>query len=124
MSSPLENYKAFIDGLLGWPRSSVVARWVGEWDKIEDLKTYQVPKDHPLYRLVPGLTAEQRDALCEVLQAERDSGIHATLAYLETYTIAKGQEPLASEPFGTEMYYDFVARRDGDEWPPDPDTMP
>ena len=61
MADPVQEYKKFIDGLLGWPRTSVLARWVREWDAGD--KTYRVPPDNPLHRLVPALSAEQREAL-------------------------------------------------------------
>ena len=55
MGDPLEEYKAFIDGLLGWPRTSVMARWAREWGDGQE-KTYRVPPEFGA--LMAGLTAE------------------------------------------------------------------
>jgi hypothetical protein len=35
----------------------------------------------------------------------------------EGLTIIKNEVELQLQPFGTEMPYDFVCRREGDEWP-------
>jgi hypothetical protein len=49
--------------------------------------------------------------------------MHDVLVFLtdgEYHLVRHGTE-LAWEPFGTEMYFDFVARSAGDEWPEEPD---
>jgi hypothetical protein len=95
MTHPIEEYKAFIDGLLGWPRISLAARQVREWDGVDPARRRG---RNQLHLLLEGLSAEQRQILADLLQDERDSGIHETLAYLEPYHISKDGVPLAVEP--------------------------
>lgn len=76
---------------------------------------------------MPALDAGQRSALAELLQQERDAGIHAVLAYLTDQMNLRGLRLSRNgvvfpvEPFGTEMYYDWVARSAGDPWPSEPE---
>jgi hypothetical protein len=108
--TPLEEYQAFIDGLLGWPRHAVIARWVREWGT-PGPKTYQTPEAfNQRMRL---FTAEQRQVLADMLQEEHEAGIHAVLAYLtdkvnlEGLRLSRYGVELAIEPYGTEMFWDW-----------------
>jgi hypothetical protein len=73
--------------------------------------------------LLQSLSEEQRLLLSELLQSERDSGIHDALAALSELMnleglrfSAHGQE-LPHEPYGTEIHFDWLARSAGDPWP-------
>src|SRR5437763_267481 len=101
MGDPVEEYKAFIDGLLGWPRTSVPARWAREWGDGQE-KTYRVPPEFDA--LMAELTAGQRLAIADLLQKAHDGGVHEVLTYLEPYALSREGVPLAVEPFGTEMH--------------------
>ncbi len=122
--TPLEEYQAFIDGLLGWPSHSVIARWVREWGT-ETPKPYQPPEEFN-QRMAP-FTPEQRQVIADMLQQERLAGIHSFLAYLtdkinlEGLRISRQGVELAVEPYGTEMYWDFGQRWDGKPWPDEAD---
>jgi len=58
-----------------------------------------------------------------MIQQARDGGIHDTLVYLseqvdlDNLKLIKDDVELAVEPYGTTMYWDWIARSEGDEWP-------
>ena len=119
MNKSLEEYKAFINGLLDWPQSSIGARRAKEgiWNVNE------LPEQEKFNRLLKELTPKQRETLADMLQQEHDGGIFAVLAYLTSeiniggLRLVRNGIELAVEPYGTEMYYDWICRRGGDEWP-------
>ena len=117
MATPLEDYKAMIDDLVN-RRPSVLARWVTEKRDWPDL-----PENRDINGFLETLTDSQRAVLADLLQQARDSGIHDVLAYLTDeitlrgLRLARNGQELAVEPFGSEMYYDWVCRREGDTWP-------
>jgi carboxymethylenebutenolidase len=138
MSTPLDEYKPFVDGLVKI-RPSVEARWVVEkgWPKIEltdpmyrtlspaarKLRDEAHQRNEHINHFLAELTAEQREILADIVQEARDSGIHDTLVYINDSINLSGLRlsvngiELAIEPYGTEMYFDWTARREGDEWP-------
>lgn len=116
-STPLDDYKEFIEALVGI-RPDVSARWVREKQAWPDLL-----ENRAINAFVAKLTDAQREVLATLLQHARDGGIHDTLAYLNDEInlaglriVRKGRE-LPVEPFGTELYYDWTCRREGDPWP-------
>src|SRR5512138_1047368 len=119
MSSRLEEYKAFVEGLLHI-RPSVEAGWAREksWPR--------VPENKKFNEFLSTLKLEQRAILADMLQQARDSGIHDTLAYLNDEIalndlhIFRSEVELAAQPYGTELYYDWWSRCNGDPWPEDP----
>ena len=119
MNKSLEEYQAFIDGLLAWPQVSVGARRAkdGVWNR------NQIPEQQKFNQLLEELTPEQREILAEMLQGEHDRGLFDILAYLSEeinlrgLRLARNGVELAVEPYGTEMYYDWTCRRAGDAWP-------
>ncbi len=108
--TPLEEYRAFIDGLLEWPRVSVPARWAREWGNKPSTSTYQTPADFDAK--MHQFTPEQRQVVAELMQEEHEGGIYTFLAYLtdkiniEGLRLHRNGVPLAIEPYGSEMYYD------------------
>ena len=58
-----------------------------------------------------------------MVQRSRDGGIHDTLVYLADeinlggLRLSRNGMELAIEPYGTEMYFDWLARLAGDDWP-------
>lgn len=114
MDESLREYKRFIDSLVK-RKISVVAKRIrdGVWNP--DL---QAPSDHKKYnQLLASLSQEQRDLIAEIVQDVRIGGIHDTLVVLEEYKLLRNDIELATEPYGTENYYDFIARLAGDTWP-------
>jgi len=113
MSTPLEEYKAFIDGLLGWPGASSLARLVKEWDTATP-KPYVLSED--FHELMAKFTHEQRQLIADLLQEAHESGIFTVLTYLEPYTLVKNGIELAVEPFGSSLHDDWMARHEGWNW--------
>jgi hypothetical protein len=116
-STALDDYKAFIEALVGI-RPDVSAAWVREKRRWPDL-----PENKAINAFVGKLTDAQREVLAALLQEARDGGIHDTLVYLTDeinlagLRIVRNGRELPVEPFGTELYYDWTCRRDGDAWP-------
>ncbi|MBB6482681.1 DUF6547 family protein [Spirochaeta isovalerica] len=116
MNKRLEYYKQFIDDLVKL-KPTVLKRWVLEkgWPKLDENKK--------INKFLSRLKQEDKEILCELLQQARDGGIHDTLVYLNEkiilneFKLYKGDTQLAVEPYGTELFWDWVARSEGDEWP-------
>ena len=116
-ASQLDLYKRFIDALVEL-RPDVSAMWLSEKRPWPEL-----PENKAINTFVSKLSNEQRAVLGHLLQHARDGGIHDTLAYLNDQInldglrlVINGTE-LPIEPFGTELYYDWTCRREGDPWP-------
>jgi hypothetical protein len=117
MSTPLEDYKQFIDAIAALG-PNVNARWVREktdWPKL--------PENRSINRFLATLSDEQREVLAGLLDHSYDAGIHRLLAYLNDeialagLAITRNGRELPAQPFGSELYYDWVCRKAGDEWP-------
>ena len=118
MDKGLELYKKFIDDLVE-ERECVYAYRFREKvtmpENTEELKA----ENH----LVEKLNAEDRMTVSRLLQKARNSGIHDVLRYLNdeillnNMKISVGGVELPVEPFGSTMYWDWVARIQGNVWP-------
>jgi hypothetical protein len=112
----LQEYKRFIDDLVKL-RPAVLARWVKErgWPKS--------PENESFNKLLAELMPEQKEIVAQMVQRGRDGGIHDVLVYLtdeinlNDLRITRNGVELAVEPYGTEMYWDWVCRCEGDNWP-------
>lgn len=110
-------YEEIIDALVEC-RESISARRFKSGEAW--LTTAHNAKFNPLIQeLPPG----QRTLLAELLQSEREAGIHDTLVALSELMNLRdlrfsvnGKE-LPHEPYGTELYFDWVARSAGESWP-------
>ncbi len=119
MNKSLQEYQAFIDDLVK-RAPSVTARAVlaKKWSE-QDVRVRSV---------IQTLNDTQREVFAELIQRSREGGIHDTLAYLtdeinlQEMEISRHGTPLAVEPYWSEMYYDWTARLNGDEWP-EPEAM-
>jgi hypothetical protein len=116
MNERLKLYKQFIDDLVKI-RPSVLKRWVKEkgWPDLPENKKYN--------DFLSTMSIDQKDIISDMIQQGRDGGIHDTLVYLsEQINIAnmkifKDNIELAVEPYGTELFWDWIARSQGGEWP-------
>lgn len=115
--TPFELWKSFVDSFAelhdGVHRNWVVDR--GAYPGTENNKASNA--------LLAALTLEQRKVLAEMLVDARRGGIHDALVVLNdrmalndgAYSEAGVQ--MEFQPFGSELYYDYVSRKEGDEWP-------
>ena len=111
MSKELKLYKEFIDAAVSI-KDSAAAHWVqkGSFPTTE--------ANHETNELLSSLTSDQRDVVSKIVQDAKESGIHDLLALLsDTSTINYKGHTLPTEPFDTELNYDFIARCEGDQWP-------
>src|SRR5947209_7018065 len=116
MNARLAEYRTFIDALVRI-RPCVLTRWVRErgWPRSQENENFN--------RLLSELTPEQKETVVQMVQQARDGGIHDLLVYLTDeinlggLRICRNGIELAIEPYGTEMYYDWRCRCEGEEWP-------
>lgn len=112
----LEIYKTFVDDLVKIS-PGVYSKWImgNGWPKTD--------VNEKINKLLSELTMEQKEVLSFIVQSARDGGIHDVLVYLTDQINVEGLEmtkngvKMATESFGSEMYYDWVCRREGDSWP-------
>jgi hypothetical protein len=116
MNTPIELYKAVIDDLLTWPRTSVRAHHVREW-RVGTPKPYELS---PQFNdLMAKFSSEQRHLIANMLQESHQSGMFAVLAYLTDEINLRGLRlsrdgiTLPVEPFGSTLYEDWIWRREG-----------
>jgi len=119
MGTSLDLYKNFIDNIVE-QRDCIYSRRVREkllWPSTADdnlIKQNNINES---------LNEENREVVSQMLQDSRDSGIHDVLVYLNEQMLLNGLRivvdgtELPVEPFGTEMFYDWVARCDSGTWP-------
>lgn len=113
----LAAYKRFIDLCVEVARGGVIGR------RLRDNWPFTEPQNHPDLKrfndMLASLTAEQRAWVAELVQGERMGAIGDLLAQMtwkDLRVVDQGVE-LAWEPHGTENYYDFTCRYEGDQWP-------
>ena len=118
MNIQLKNYKKIIDDLVKI-RPAILKRWVTEkgWSNVSENKEKNA--------LLSKLTDTEKSTLGEMIQQAKDEGIHDTLAYLNEQInkgglkIMKDGVPIAVEPYGTELFWDWLERCEGNEWAED-----
>ena len=115
----IEDYRALIDEIARY-RNCVSSRWVRERRRWPDL-----PENKPIEAFLESVSDEHREVLAQMLQDACDEGAHTVLAVLTDeinlsgYRLTRNGRELPVEPYGTQLYWDWLARADGDEWPPD-----
>lgn len=81
------------------------------------------PENESVNEFLGTLTSSERETLAVMLQQAKDSGIHDALVVLseelnlEGLRLVQNGCEIPVEPFGTELYYDWVCRREGENWP-------
>lgn len=117
MNSALLAYHEFIDDLVS-RRECVLAKRVANgdaWPSSSALEKFNT--------LITELKLEQREAIAQLLTMAREGGIHDSLVALSERMEMQGLRlieagaELPFEPYGTEIYFDFVARCAGEGWP-------
>lgn len=116
MNPQLALYKTFIDGLVE-RRHGVLGQWIRKkgWPDL--------PENREINELLSKLTPKEKEVVARIAQQARDGGIHDTLVLLNErmnlngLRIAENGVEMAVEPYGTELFWDWVARCAGDKWP-------
>ncbi|HZK80972.1 MAG TPA: DUF6547 family protein [Humisphaera sp.] len=116
MNPQLALWKTFVDGLVS-KRIGVDGEWIRRkgWPDL--------PENLEINKLLSGLTPEQKEVLATIAQRARDGGIHDALVFLNErmnlkgLRIVEGGVEMAVEPYGTELFWDWVARSNGSPWP-------
>lgn len=113
----LNKYKSFIDGLVSRRSSALAKRIQNGHVPIE------AENGHKINQLLAKLTNEEREVVASMIQRGKDDGIHTVLSYLSEEMLIRGLElvqdgvMLPKDPFETEIFFDWIARRDGKKWP-------
>ena len=111
MSNNIKSYKDFIDAAVSIKKAAP-AEWVLKGSYPD------TPANKKRNEVISSLTHKQRQEVAEMIQDAKESGIHDILAMIsDTSDIRFRGVELPKEPFGTELYFDFVARSEGDSWP-------
>lgn len=112
----LEAYKSFVDSMVALEKGTI-AHWVREKGFPE------TPEKESRNALLAKLSSEDKEVLASIVEESRSSGIHDVFVFLneqmseDSLHILVDGESLPIEPFGTELFFDWVARCAGDEWP-------
>jgi len=118
MEESVKLYKNIVDGLVGLG-GGAYRNWVlekGAWPLIPE-------ENKAINEFLSKLDTHDKEVLVGLLECARDSGIHDSLAFLYdrmmigSLDLVENGVSIAKDPFGTEIYYDYVARREGDSWP-------
>lgn len=116
MKENLKLYHEFIDDLVKI-NEGVLGTWVMErgWPKL--------PENDDINKLLKKLSKNEKQAVRKIVEQSRLGGIHDTLVYLSELGNLRGLRisingvELAEEPYGTELFWDWTARSQGDHWP-------
>jgi Family of unknown function (DUF6547) len=112
----LDLYKELIDALVAKTGADALAAWVRKGSYPD------VPGNEDINGLLVSLTDEQRQIVARMVHEARSDGFHDAIVVMLTeggFRMTKDGAELPFEPFGTESYFDYVARLAGQEWPED-----
>lgn len=114
MSKELERYKRLVDGLVDLS-GSVTAKRVRSGAGLHT----GLPNNALYNELISSLTEKQRDLVAELLDDSRSSGIHDFFVFLDSggYQLETEGIRIPQNPFGTELCFDYISRKEGDPWP-------
>ena len=116
MDKSTKLYKEIVDDLAQLHKG-VHRKWVTKlgWPKL--------PENENINSFIGKLSQDEKEILVSLLESARDGGIHDTLVRLNDRMNIEGLRfvengiEMAHEPFDTDLYYDWVCRREGDSWP-------
>lgn len=117
MGKSLDLYKSIVDGLADLGKG-VYRNWISERGAWPDL-----PENKPINDFLSKLDPNDKEILIDLLEDAREEGIHDTLVYfydrmtIDGLKIIEKNVEMTIDPFGTELYYDWTCRVEGDLWP-------
>jgi len=118
MDESVDFYKKIVDGVVGLG-NGVHGKWVlrkGAWPDTSE-------RNKLINKFLNKLDKNDKEVLAGMLESAHNSGVHDTLVFLYDRMMIDGLDlvekgvSMAKDPFGTEIYFDYVARREGDPWP-------
>ena len=112
----IEKYRQLVDGLVQ-RREGVLTQ------RIRQKGWPQLPQNEQLNAFLSKLTSEEKEVVVRIARDARDSGFHDTLVFLqeemdrnELRIVSKGVT-LPVSPFGSEIFWDWLARVRNTAWP-------
>ncbi|MHA3770411.1 DUF6547 family protein [Verrucomicrobiota bacterium sgz303538] len=110
MSSSLELYQQFLDGLVASRGSMSYLASVAQRG--------EVPKGPEFATLFQDFTPEQWQLLAQFIGELRSAAFHDFLVYLSDsgYTLSHDGHRVPSKPLGNPIYADFIGRASGRSW--------
>ena len=115
--TPLDLWKSLVDSFAKL-HDGAHYQWV-----VTDASYPRGPGNQQVNRLLAILTDEQRKILAGMLIDARRGGVHDALVTLNdrialnSGTYSEHGVVMEFQPFGSELYYDYVSRKEGDAWP-------
>ena len=115
--TPLDLWKSFVDSFAHLHDGSHHS-WVAERGAYPD-----IDENKEVNALLQTLPPEQRKIIARMLIEARYGGVHDALVVLnDRMAINKGAYieggvQMEFQPYGSELYYDYVCRKEGEEWP-------
>lgn len=119
----LDIYKAIIDKFVDETRNCGSSSHVAEHGVFS-----KAPAHEKFNEFIEGLSPPQRQLLSQMLQEERDGAIHDLLAALSWWIdchdvgLSYQGNPMPVDLSGMGMNGDYVGRRDGWDWPSQPEA--
>lgn len=110
----LDLYKELIDALVYRTGADALAAWVRKGSYPD------VPGNEDVNALLGSLTNDQRQIIARMVHDARLGGFHDAIVEMLCeggYRLSKNGVELPHEPFGTESYFDYIARLAGQAWP-------
>ena len=112
----LELWKSFVDSFANL-HDGVHRKWI-----VENGSYPKVDGNEKINEFLSSLSIESREILAAMMVSARRSGVHDALVVLndrmeiENAKYFENGIEMEFQPFGTSLYYDYVCRREGDDW--------
>jgi len=115
--TPVELWKSLVESFATL-HDGVHRAWV-----VSRVSYPDFPENEEINHLLQSLNAAQREVLAGMLIDARRGGIHDALVVLNdrialnSGVYSEQGIQMEFQPFGSELYYDYVCRKSGEEWP-------
>ena len=114
--SSLDLWKSLVDSFASLD-DGVHKKWI-----VENGTYPKVSGNEKINEFLSSLSIEHREVLAAMMVNARRGGVHDALVMLndrmaiENAKYSENGVEMKFQPFGTSLYYDYVCRREGDEW--------
>lgn len=112
----LDLWKSFVDGFASL-HDGVHQKWI-----VENGAYPNVSGNEKISEFLSSLSIENREILAVMMVSARRGGVHDALVVLNDRMAINNAKyfengvEMEFQPFGNSLYYDYVCRREGDEW--------